>query len=88
MVWDKKMGKRGRSRFDFYFPNENEYVEVTGYTAKNYKKFSESPHNYEKYIKNIRLKRKYVKNVLRAKFKFIQKILTANEIKLVRKHIL
>lgn len=53
----------GASICDFYFPEENKYVEVTS--------FDKDSHNYESYLKVIERKRKFItdKNAI---FEFIQ----------------
>ena len=62
----------GKIRYDFYFPNKNEYLEVSGYSSKNGEFWGE-------YMVNIIFKYTYVKNILKSKFSFIQKELTKKE---------
>lgn len=75
---DKKYGKGfGRSRFDFYFPSNNLYIEVTSYDEK-WK-------NWRQYEKRIERKREYVENVLKGRFVFVQDALSGNEVERVKK---
>jgi len=69
----------GKSKYDFYFPNSNQYVEVTSY-GPEWK-------HWDKYLAGINRKKKYVIKVLNAKFKFIRYVLTDNDRKYVQKHI-
>jgi len=79
-MYPKKDGKNiGRCRYDFYFPNENLYIEVTGYNEKS--KY------WKRYIKKIRKKKKYVKNVLKSNFVFIQYFMTPDDYKYVQKYL-
>lgn len=71
-------GKLKRKIYDFYFPKENKYVEITSYT-ENYK-------YWKKYHANILKKKNYVEKVLNAKFEFIQFTPTKKQIEFVRKH--
>lgn len=64
-------GKLGKSKYDFYFPDANKYIEVTSYDSM-YERWGD-------YIRNIRRKQKYVEKILRAQFLFIQKKLTRKE---------
>jgi len=81
---NKKYGRgMGKSKYDFYFPLENKYVEVTSYN----KVFRGYPGRYFKYLRKIVEKRKFVENVLNAKFEFIQLCPTRKQVEEVRKRI-
>jgi len=73
--YGKGMGKR---RYDFYLPQINTYIEVTGFAKTNEK--------WGEYYKNIDKKKKYVEDVLKANFKFVQLKLTNKQILYVRKN--
>jgi DNA-directed RNA polymerase subunit RPC12/RpoP len=66
-------GKYGNTKmiYDFYFPSENKYVEVTGY-EKTFK-------YWDKYHKKILRKKEYVENILMAKFEFVELVLTKKQ---------
>jgi len=66
----------GKFRYDFFFQEENKYVEVTGYSKKSIKKHSGF---YFHYLRNIVKKRRFVENVFKAKFEFIQLIKPTKE---------
>jgi len=69
-IHDKVYGKDlGYSRYDFYFPSDNAYVEVTSFHKK-------SKVSYIDYLRNIVRKRRYVRDVLRANFVFLNYRLT------------
>ena len=53
----KYNGIFGDYRYDFYFPNENKYIEVTSYNKGYFKKHHERQFNY---LMNIVIKRKFV----------------------------
>ena len=53
----------GHSKYDFYFPKQNKYVEVTGY--------HKGSHHYFAYLRIIVKKRRYVEKI-GAKFEFVQ----------------
>lgn len=74
----------GVHRYDFYFPLENKYTEVTSYNKKS---LSNSPGRYFCYLRNIVKKRRFVENVLKSKFEFIQFIPTKEQIKTVRENM-
>ncbi len=80
-VYHKKLGK---CRYDFYFLDDNKYVEVTSYN-KHY--LSSQPGRYFKYLRKIVKKRRFVERILKAKFEFIQFIPTPKQIKMVRENI-
>jgi hypothetical protein len=63
---NKKYGSKamGNRKYDFYFPYNNLYVEVTSF-SKKYK-------YWKTYYKNILYKKKIVKKELRARFEFIR----------------
>lgn len=72
----KGIKKYGRGLIcDFYFPEENKYVEVTG--------FGKSWTYWDNYYENIIAKRKYAKRI-NAKFEFIMFTPTPKQIKQVR----
>ena len=65
----------GKRRYDFYFPLDNKYVEITSYNNRS--------KIWDQYIININEKKSYTEKILLAKFEFIQKILGTSEVKLV-----
>ena len=69
----------GKRKFDFYIPEKNEYIETTSFNSKYIR--------WIEYKKNIEFKKQYVENVLKAKFTFIQRDLTKEEIHYVRKNL-
>lgn len=77
-------GKMWRSKYDFYFPDENKYVEVTSYTKENLK---HKNGRYIKYLRKIARKRKFVKGVLGANFEFLQFVPTPEQMEKVRANI-
>lgn len=68
----------GMHRYDFYFPNENKYVEVTGY--------NNSFKHWAQYLRRIVLKKRYVESI-GGKFEFIIKTLNSDERKEVIPYI-
>jgi DNA-directed RNA polymerase subunit RPC12/RpoP len=74
--------KLGKCRYDFYFPQENKYVEVTSYNKNILTKYN--PGFYFKYFRRIIKKKRFVENILKARFEFIQFIPTQKQIKKVR----
>ena len=58
----------GLYRYDFFFPLENKYVEVTSFDKNHGGRW----HFYYAYLRNIVKKKQFVENVLGAKFEFIQ----------------
>lgn len=74
-------GYMGKSRYDFFFPNENKYVEVTSYNP-----ISKNVVDYDNYYAKILAKEKYVTNILGATFQFIQYIPTYKDYKFVREN--
>lgn len=79
-VHNKKYGGSfGARRYDFYFPDENKYVEVTSYNE-------DAIRYWDVYHANILKKKEYVENVLKAKFEFIQFMPTSKQIAYVRKN--
>ena len=62
----------GRSRYDFYLPNLNTYVEVTSFNNKSW------PYYYS-YLRGICTKKQFVEKKLNANFMFIQLSPTLNE---------
>jgi len=80
-IHDQRYGPGiGYCRYDFYFPLDNTYVEVTGFHKK-------SKINYISYLRNIVKKRRYVHDVLHANFKFINYKLTKNDYQLIRNNM-
>lgn len=69
-----------RSKYDFYFPDFNLYVEVTGY-GKEWK-------YWERYKSNINKKKDYVEKILRANFQFVSYALKQKDLKLVHENII
>jgi hypothetical protein len=67
-----------KKRYDFYFPNENKYVEVTSYL--------QTYEHWKRYYANILKKKDYVENFLKAKFEFIQFTPTKEQIEFVRQN--
>ena len=77
---DKKYGREmGNKRYDFYFPEEDRYIEVTGFTKRS--------RNYITYLRNIVIKKKYVQNALGAKFEFLYKKLSYENRRVVEENI-
>jgi len=74
-------GSLGKRRYDFYFPCENLYVEVTSFLKNDDEKYLKF---YHKYMENIKLKRAYVEKI-GAKFLFVQKRLSPQEIQDVKR---
>ena len=74
----------GACRYDFYFYDENRYVEVTSFDKKTFIKL---PGFYFGYLRNIVKKRDFVQDVLGAKFEFIQFTPTKEQIALVRENM-
>lgn len=66
----------GRHSCDFYIPNLNKYVEVTGY-SKQWK-------HWEKYNKNILKKKKHITKELKADFELVQLKLTLKQKRYVK----
>lgn len=66
----------GKSKFDFFIPDENKYIEVTG--------FDPGFRKWACYKKNVDRKREHVESVLKAKFEFICFRLNRTQLKLVR----
>jgi DNA-directed RNA polymerase subunit RPC12/RpoP len=86
-LYNKKyggLGKKGNSRYDFYFPDFNLYMEVTGYTKETLR---DQQCKWSNYIKKIKQKEKYVTQILKANFKFVSCILTQEEMDFVNKNI-
>ena len=81
--YNKKYNIDGKNhRFDFYIPETNTYIEVTGfYKSLKYKSF-----NFIGYLRNVAMKKKYVLSI-GANFKFIQKILNRKEKQYILKYI-
>lgn len=85
-VYNKRY-PNSKSRFDFYIPSENKFVELTSYDKKNYYGNEKRKNNYMFYLRKIVRKRKLVRNI-GANFEFIQKTLTKDEKTLINKFIL
>lgn len=81
-IYHKNLGKR---RYDFYFPLENKYVEITSFNKNT---TSLMPGGYFKYLRNIVKKKLFVKNILNAKFEFVQFTPSKEQIKMVKENIL
>jgi hypothetical protein len=81
-VHNKRYDFKRRYRFDFYLPKDNKYIEVTSFDNKlmNFGYLQ-----YRQYLKRIREKEKLVKQ-LGAKFEFIQRSLTREELRFVQKY--
>lgn len=82
-VGNKKLGKKGLMRYDFYLPEDKKYIEVTSYAPK----YCIDIKQYRSYLRTIKKKKKYVEEVLDCEFQFVQKRLTREEIKFVKKYI-
>jgi len=67
----------GKVRYDFYFPRQNEYIEVTAFSNRSFA--LSHPEFWFNYFSNIIFKHSCVQNILHGKFKFIQKELTKKE---------
>ena len=68
----------GKSKYDFYFPLTNTYVEVTSYNKNS--------HRFVEYMEKIERKRKYVEKILLANFRFVYYHLTKKEKEIVVSH--
>lgn len=80
-LYNKKygdLGKKGNCRYDFYFPDNNKYIEVTG--------FDSGVKFWIQYLRRIVLKKRYVER-LGAKFEFIEKKLSKLETQEIMKYI-
>ena len=77
-----RLGKRGLKRYDFFFPETNTYVEITGFNKKNF-----MGKGWIHYLRNIVLKKKYVEKVMGGKFKFICYTINKEEKKYVEKNM-
>lgn len=75
------IGSMKNYRFDFYFPEENKYIEVTSFHKKS------RGVKYFAYLRNIVKKKIFVENTLKAKFEFIQFKLNKSNIAFVREHM-
>ena len=73
-------GKLGSSIYDFYFPNEDKYIEITGFTKKT--KW------WKDYLKKINKKKKYVEMTLKGTFEFIQYKMTKGDFANVRSQMI
>lgn len=71
---------KSRYRYDFYFPGDNKYVEVTRYDRIVCRW-------WKQYSNKILKKKNYVENNLNANFEFIQKTLSKSETKWVKSFI-
>jgi hypothetical protein len=76
--------RRRHLTYDFYFPSENKYVEVTSYNEEN---LSHIPGRYFKYLRKIVKKRQYVERVLNAKFEFVHFLPTQRQLEQLRDNI-
>jgi hypothetical protein len=75
----------GNKRYDFYFPEENKYVEVTSFNQKFL--YSVKPGLYFKYLRNIVKKRRFVENILKAKFEFLHFIPSKEQRKFINENL-
>ena len=64
-------------RYDFYFPDDNKYLEVTRYDSRVCRW-------WKQYMDKILKKKDLVENKLNASFEFIQRTLTKKETKWVK----
>jgi len=74
--------KDNQTRFDFYLPDYNMYIEVTGYNKEELKSV-----RWFSYLRNIVKKKRYVEIVLKAKFMFVKVKLQKYIFIKVRKHL-
>jgi len=81
--YDKRYSGLGRNRYDFYFPKENKYVEVTSFN----KNFHYKHGHYFSYLRKIVKKKRHVENVLKAKFEFIQFQLSGKQLIYTKQNI-
>lgn len=79
-------GKLGERRYDFYFSEDNKYVEITSYPKTNKNPTSFLNRIIKQYYSNIRYKKNYVEKVLKAKFEFIYFVPTKKQIEFVRRN--
>jgi hypothetical protein len=78
-------GEMNNFKYDFYFPTENKYIEVTSYGEDNWPPWFHK--TWSNYLEKIEKKKKYVEEVLGGDFVFIQRTLSKKEIVFVRKNI-
>lgn len=79
-------GKLKRRIYDFYFPEENKYVEITSYPKRCKKSNTYLAKIIKKYYKNIRIKKNFVENILKAKFELVYFVPNKEQIKYVREN--
>ena len=72
---------KSKYRYDFYFPKENLFVEVTSYNKRGNKKWFS-------YLRKIVKKKRYVENILFGNFEFIQHEIKNRDLKFVKSKIL
>jgi hypothetical protein len=77
MFYDKQYPK-SKLRFDFYFPNENKYVEVTSFT--------ETSRHGKEYYEKIKLK-KFLVEQIGASFEFICRNLNKDEMVWIKERV-
>ena len=80
-LYNKMYENLGQHRYDFYLPEENKYIEVTGFNKKGYESITGKP--WTSYLDKIAKKKEYVESI-GAKFEFIQKTLSAKETAYIR----
>jgi len=72
-------GRMGGSKYDFYFPRTNTYMEVTSYNKNCFL--------YKDYFRKIRRKKYFVEKTLKAKFEFMQRCFSAKEYRKIKEYI-
>ena len=78
-IYPKIENGLGRCRYDFYFPNDDVYVEITSYNKECI--------YWDRYSKKIERKKEYVENVLKSRFCFVRYIMTKDDVDLVQKNM-
>lgn len=79
-------GKMGRCKYDFYFPDQNKYVEITSYPKTTKYLSSYMMKIVCEYNKIISKKKKYVEKDLGANFELIRFIPTMRQANLVKRN--
>lgn len=70
----------GKCSCDFYIPEKNEYIEVTGYNKKWI--------HWDTYFKKISKKKRHIVEKLKANFKFVKIMLTTKQIKHITRNLI
>lgn len=82
-LYGKELGKH---KYDFYFPDQNKYVEITSYPESTKYTTNYIVKIIDKYREIILKKKDYVEKILNAKFELIRFVPTIKQIKFVREN--